>query len=68
MKSINCPVLLQWGTIDDYVMKDETERIFSSISSPKKKLEIYDGAGHVPLKANNQSQWDKAVTDFLNDN
>src|SRR6187401_183630 len=68
VKSINCPVLLQWGTIDDYVMKDETERIFSSISSPKKKLEIYDGAGHVPLKANNQSQWDKAVTDFLNDN
>jgi hypothetical protein len=30
-------------------MKEETERIFASINSPKKKLEIYDGAGHAPL-------------------
>jgi alpha-beta hydrolase superfamily lysophospholipase len=68
VKSINCPVLLQWGTSDDYVMKEEIERIFASISSPKKKLEIYAGAGHGPLVAGNRPQWDKSVTDFLNDN
>jgi alpha-beta hydrolase superfamily lysophospholipase len=68
VKSINCPVLLQWGSSDEYVMKEETERIFASISSPKKKLEVYDGAGHGPLVSGNQSQWDKAVTGFLNDN
>jgi alpha-beta hydrolase superfamily lysophospholipase len=45
-------------------MKEETERIFASISSPKKKLEIYDGAGHGPLISGNQSKWDEAVTDF----
>jgi len=68
VKSINCPVLLQWGTTDEYVMKEETERIFASISSPKKKLEIYDGVGHGPLKSGNQLQWDKTVTEFLEDN
>ena len=68
VKSINCPVLLQWGSGDEYVMKEETERIFASISSPKKKLEIYEGAWHGPLIAVNQSKWDKTVTDFLNDN
>jgi alpha-beta hydrolase superfamily lysophospholipase len=67
VKSINCPVLLQWGTNDDYVMKEETERIFASISSPK-KLEIYNGGKHSPLIAANQLQWDKAVMEFLNDN
>src|SRR6187431_353930 len=68
VKSINCPVLLQWGTIDDYVMKDETERIFSSISSPKKKLEIYPGVGHSPLLRANASKWNETVTEFLNAN
>jgi len=68
VKSINCPVLLQWGNSDEYVMKEETERIFASINSVKKKLEVYDGAGHGPLISGNQSKWDKAVTGFLNDN
>ncbi len=51
VKNINCPVLLQWGSGDEYVMKEETERIFASINSPKKKLEIYVGAGHVPFNS-----------------
>jgi len=68
VKKISCPVLLQWGNSDEYVLKGETERIFASINSPKKKLEIYDGAGHGPLVSANQSKWDETVTDFLNDN
>jgi hypothetical protein len=68
VKKISCPVLLQWGNSDEYVLKEETERIFASISSPKKKLEIYDGAGHGPLVSANQSKWDETVTGFLNDN
>jgi len=68
VKNINCPVLLQWGNSDEYVLKEETDRIFASINSPKKKLEIYDGAGHGPLISGNQSKWDETVTGFLNDN
>jgi alpha-beta hydrolase superfamily lysophospholipase len=67
-KNINCPVLLQWGNSDEYVLKDETKRIFASINSPKKKLEIYEGAGHGPLISGNHSKWDETVTEFLNEN
>ena len=68
VKKINCPVLLQWGNSDEYVLKKETEKIFASINSPKKKLEIYPGAGHIPLLVANASKWDETVTEFLNAN
>jgi len=68
VKNINCPVLLQWGNSDEYVLKEETDRIFASLKSPKKKLEIYEGVGHTPLVSVNQLKWDETVTEFLNDN
>jgi len=68
VKKINCPILLQWGSSDEYVLKKETEKIFTAISSTKKKLEIYKGAGHVPLLVANGSKWDETVSKFLNDN
>jgi alpha-beta hydrolase superfamily lysophospholipase len=66
-KKINCPVLLQWGNNDEYVKKSEIEKIFAGIRSTKKKLEIYEGVGHSPLVAANESKWIKTVNDFLND-
>ncbi|HWN87767.1 MAG TPA: alpha/beta fold hydrolase [Chitinophagaceae bacterium] len=68
VKKISCPVLLQWGNNDEYVLKKETDKIFAAISSSKKKLEIYPGAGHIPLLAANPSKWDEIVKEFLNDN
>lgn len=64
-RKINCPVLLQWGNADDYVLKKETEMIFSSINSEKKKLEIYEGAGHGSLLAANELKWQATVSGFL---
>ena len=66
IKKINCPVLLQWGTTDEYVFKSEIDRIYSSIKSVNKKLEIYDGVGHEPLINMREEQWTKTVNDFLN--
>lgn len=66
VKKISCPVLLQWGNADEYVMKKEIDRIFSSIRSADKKLEVYEGAGHGPLLPGHEMQWKKAVTGFLN--
>ena len=68
VKKINCPVLLQWGNSDEYVLKEETDRIFTSISSSQKKLVIYPGAGHVPMLFANASKWDETVSEFLNAN
>jgi len=66
VKKINCPVLLQWGNNDEYVLKAETEKIFNAIRSSNKKLEIYKGAGHGPLLTGHEDQWIKTVNDFLN--
>ena len=65
-KKIKCPVLLQWGNSDEYVLSKEIERIFAAIGSFKKKLEIYDGARHGPLLAANEVKWEQSVNDFLN--
>jgi alpha-beta hydrolase superfamily lysophospholipase len=65
-KKISCPVLLQWGRNDEYVLKKETEKIFSAINSPKKKLEIYEGVGHASLLAGNELKWKQTVNGFLN--
>ncbi|HEU5165888.1 MAG TPA: alpha/beta fold hydrolase [Chitinophagaceae bacterium] len=68
VRKITCPVLLQWGNDDEYVLKKETERIFAAINSTKKQLEIYAGAGHGPLVAANASKWDETVNEFLKEN
>ena len=68
VKKINCPVLLQWGNNDEYVLKSETEKIFAAINSTNKKLEIYKGAGHIPLLVADGTKWDETVKDFLNQN
>ena len=68
VKKINCPVLLQWGNSDEYVLKEETDRIFTSINSSQKKLVIYPGAGHVPMLFANASKWHETVSEFLKAN
>jgi alpha-beta hydrolase superfamily lysophospholipase len=68
IKKINCPVLLQWGNNDEYVSKNEIEKVFASINSKDKRLEIFEGAGHGPLVSINETKWVQAVSDFLKDN
>lgn len=67
VKKISCPVLMQWGTKDDYVLEKETENIFKSIASPDKRLVIYEDAGHGPLVAVDELKWNKTVGEFLTD-
>ena len=64
-RRIDCPVLLQWGNVDEYVLKDETEKIFKAIGSENKQLIVYEDAGHGPLIAANEQQWQKSVSEFL---
>ena len=65
VSKINCPVLLQWGNSDEYVLKKEIDKIFSSIRSSNKRLEIYEGAGHGPLLAGHEDRWINTINDFL---
>lgn len=63
-KSIKCPVLLQWGANDPRVSKNETEIIFSHISSPK-KLVIYGQSAHQSLCINEHEKWVREIAVFL---
>ena len=65
VQKINCPVLIQWGNVDEYVFQSETEEIFKAIGSTQKKMIVYEGVGHTPLLAGNESLWKNSVSEFL---
>ncbi len=67
-KEINCPVLLQWGSEDVYVLKWEIDSVFNAIASSNKKLTIYEDAFHESLFRRNRSMWRSEITSFLEKN
>ena len=68
VKSIHCPVLLQWGARDAYVLINETESIFKNIGTNKKSLIMYDEAGHQSLLGTDSEKWKNSVNNFLQSN
>ncbi|MCW3119704.1 MAG: hypothetical protein JWM28_3786 [Chitinophagaceae bacterium] len=65
VKKMNCPVLLQWGNQDQYVLPAETEAIFKNIASVNKKLVVYEKAGHQLLLGYDPEKWRQEVTALL---
>lgn len=65
-QKISCPVLLQWGERDEYVTKEETERIYKSLGTAQKKLVVYAGAGHSSFAQADPMQWSREVRGFTN--
>lgn len=65
VKKINSPVLMQWGAVDDYVHKNETDKIYTAIASANKKLVVYNRAGHESLLQNDPVKWRIEVERFL---
>ena len=68
VKKLNCPVLIQWGAADTYVLKSETDKIYKAIASANKKLVIYDHAGHESLLQNDPAKWRAETEAFLASN
>ena len=68
VRSITCPVLLQWGAEDEFVKRYETENIFSGIGSKKKNLVVYEHSWHAPLIWKERDKWIITINDFLNHN
>ena len=66
--NMRCPVLMQWGAVDDYVLKSETIGIYNAIASSQKKLVIYDHAGHESFLQKDPVKWRSEVEIFLSDN
>jgi alpha-beta hydrolase superfamily lysophospholipase len=64
-KKINCPVLIQWGTLDDFVSKKEIWKIYNAIESPQKKLAVYNLAEHESLLRRDPKKWRIETQQFL---
>lgn len=64
-KKITCPVLLQWGTNDQRVSANETNRIYENLASSKKTLVKYGSCGHESLYKKESEKWLMNVRRFL---
>lgn len=67
VEKMKSPVLLQWGGLDGYVKKEETDKIFKSIATADKKLVIYPTAAHESLIQRDPMKWEIEVEKFLTD-
>jgi hypothetical protein len=56
---------MQYGAIDPYVLKSETDNVFSAITAANKKLVVYEKAGHESLQQNDPAKWQLEVRQFL---
>jgi alpha-beta hydrolase superfamily lysophospholipase len=65
LEETNCPVLLQWGTLDAFIPRGETEKIFESIRSAEKKYVQYEGSGHESFLRSNPIKWRIEMEKFL---
>ncbi|HSU29435.1 MAG TPA: alpha/beta hydrolase [Chitinophagaceae bacterium] len=63
--NIHCPLLLQWGSLDQYVTREETNKVFEAIASKEKRLVIYDRSAHQSLLGNEPGKWKTEVGKFL---
>lgn len=65
VSKINCPVLLQWGTLDNFVLPEEIQKIYNAIASTKKKLVIYEDTEHESFLRKDPGKWRTEIEGFL---
>lgn len=63
-KKINCPTLLIYGAMDEKVSRQEIDEIFNNLMG-KKKLIIYQKAGHENYLIKYKKEWKKDIQKFL---
>lgn len=64
-QKIHCPVLLQYGSRDQLVTRDQANRIYEAVASTDKKIVIYDDANHESFLQKDPVVWRKEVGSFL---
>ncbi|HUR66280.1 MAG TPA: alpha/beta hydrolase [Chitinophagaceae bacterium] len=68
VNKINCPVLVQWGTLDNFVLAGEIQKIYNAITSTNKKLVIYEDAQHESFLRKDPDKWRREIEGFLSAN
>lgn len=64
-KKITCPVLMQTGAKDEFVLQSESEKIFKAIASADKKLVVYEKGQHESFLRHDAAKWRIEVEGFL---
>jgi uncharacterized protein len=62
---IDVPVLLQYGSNDGLVSREEVDGIYRALPSVNKKLVVYDQGGHTSLLNIDPAMWRNEVGQFL---
>lgn len=62
---IHCPVLVQYGAKDLYVLHKEVEEVYNAIPGTKRQLAVYDHAAHESLLRREPAKWESTVASFL---
>lgn len=65
VKSITCPVLLQWGRNDPRVTRTEEDILFDNIPGKNKRFVLYENAAHESLCKKETEKWKTEVAAFL---
>jgi uncharacterized protein len=66
LEKIHCPVLVLAGDSEQVLKAEEVERLYLSITEPK-RLVFFPGAAHEDLLVHDPRRYIKAVTDFLSE-
>lgn len=64
-RKLNCPVLMQCGAKDAFVMKEDANKIFEAIASPHKKLITYPEGQHESFLRHDPLKWRIEMERFL---
>jgi uncharacterized protein len=65
VRDMNCPVLMEWGARDRFVLRGATDRIFNAIASSNKKLLIYENSAHESFLRKEPQKWRMEIENFL---
>jgi alpha-beta hydrolase superfamily lysophospholipase len=65
VKNIKCPVLMQVGAKDEFVLMNESEKVFEAIATSNKKLVVYEDSQHESFLRREKEKWRNEVRTFL---
>jgi uncharacterized protein len=64
-KNVGCPVLMQCGALDKFVLLSESEKIYNAIVATDKKLVVYEKAQHESFLRHDEQKWRTETEHFL---
>jgi uncharacterized protein len=65
VKKMDCPVLMEWGANDAFILREEAERVYSSIGSAQKRMVIYDASAHESFLRKEPLKWKIEMQKFF---